>query len=86
MLIALTAEQEAWIRAQVETGAYASIEEAARRLIDDRIAELAGDASDDLAWAKPYVEEARAARARGDVMTLDEHRARNAARLAALGK
>ena len=34
---------------------------------------------DDLAWAKPYVNEARAAVARGDVVTLDEHKSRNAA-------
>ena len=40
--------------------------------------------SDDMAWAKPYVDEARADIARGDVITLYEHRARNAARLAAL--
>jgi len=53
-------------------------------LIDDRIAELAETGDDDMAWAKPYVDEARADMARGDVITLEEHRARNAARLAAL--
>ncbi|HLQ91744.1 MAG TPA: hypothetical protein VK148_17095 [Xanthobacteraceae bacterium] len=39
MLISLTAEQEAWLKARVATGEVASIEEAARRVIDDRIAE-----------------------------------------------
>jgi toxin ParE1/3/4 len=51
-------------------------------LIDDRIAELAheeGDEPDDMAWAKPLVDEARADIARGDVCTLEGHRARNAA-------
>jgi antitoxin ParD1/3/4 len=38
---------------------------------------------DDLAWAKPLVNEALADVARGDVITLQEHEARTAARLAA---
>jgi antitoxin ParD1/3/4 len=87
MAITLTPEQETWIKAHVATGDFASVEEAARQLIDDRIAELAIDEngdSDDMAWAKPYVDEARADMGRGDVITLEEHRARNAARLAAL--
>ena len=39
------------------TGDFASVEEAVRQLIDDRIAEIAsnGDGEqDDMAWAKPY--------------------------------
>jgi antitoxin ParD1/3/4 len=35
---------------------------------------------------KPYVDEALAAVARGDVMTLEEHKKRTAAHLAALKK
>jgi antitoxin ParD1/3/4 len=84
MPITLTPEQEAWIRAHVAAGDFASIEEAARQLIDDRIAELTEAGDDDLSWAKPYVDVARADMARGDLITLEEHRARNAARLAAL--
>jgi antitoxin ParD1/3/4 len=87
MSITLTPEQEMWIKAHVAAGDFASVEEGARQLIDDRIAELASDENgehDDMAWAKPYVDEARADIARGDVITLEEHRARNAARLAAL--
>jgi len=89
MSITLTPEQETWIKAHVATGDFASVEEAARQLIDDRIAELAHDDSDepdDVAWVKPLLDEARADMARGDVVTLEEHRARNAARLAALSK
>ena len=89
MLITLTPEQDTWIKAHVATGDFASVEEAARQMLDDRIAELAddeGDEHDDMAWAKPLVDEARAAIARGDVLTLEEHRARNAARRAALRK
>jgi antitoxin ParD1/3/4 len=89
MSITLTSEQETWLKAHVATGDFASVEDAARQLLDDRIAELGndeGDEHDDMAWAKPLVDEARAAIARGDVLTLEEHRARNAARRAALRK
>ena len=86
MPITLTPDQEAWIQAHVATGDFPSIEEAARQLIDDRIAELAVDDDDDMAWAKPLVDEALADIERGDVITLEEHRARNATRLAALRK
>ena len=85
MSITLTPEQEAWIKAHIATGDFASIEEAARQLIDDRIAELAAeDDDDDMAWAKPLVDEARAAIARGEFVSLEEHKAHNAALLASL--
>lgn len=84
MPITLTPEQEAWFEAHVATGDFASVEEAARQLIDERIAAFAAEGDDDMAWAKPYVDEARAAIARGEFITLEEHRTRNAARLAAL--
>jgi antitoxin ParD1/3/4 len=83
MSITLTPEQEAWCKAHVAAGVFASVAAAARQLIDERIAERAIEEGDDLSWAKPYVDEARAAVARGDVLTLDEHKSRNAARLAA---
>ncbi|HEY8072344.1 MAG TPA: hypothetical protein VIE47_10330 [Methylocystis sp.] len=85
MPITLTPDQEAWLQAHVATGDFASIEEAARQLIDERIAEIAAEDDDDLEWAKPLLDEARASIARGDVLTLEEHRARNAARRAARG-
>lgn len=84
MPITLTPQQEAWLKAHVASGDFASVEEAARQLIDERIAERAAEEGDDLAWAKPYVDEARAAVARGDVVTIDEHKSRNAVRLAAI--
>jgi antitoxin ParD1/3/4 len=89
MSITLTAEQDAWIKTHVAAGEFPSVEDAARQLIDDRIAQLSEgrlDDREDLAWAKPWVDEARADITRGDVLTLEEHRARNAARFAALRK
>lgn len=55
-----------------------------RQLLDERIAERMTEESDDLAWAKPYVDEAHIEVARGNVISREEHRARNAARLAAM--
>jgi antitoxin ParD1/3/4 len=84
MAITLTPEQEAWLGAHVASGDFASIEEAARQLIDERIAERAVEESDDMAWARPFVDEARAAVARGEFVSLEEHKAHNAALLASL--
>ena len=84
MPITLTPEQEAWLQAHVASGDFASVEDAARQLIDERIAERAAEQTDDLAWAKPYVDEARAAVARGEFVSLEQHRAHNAALLATL--
>jgi antitoxin ParD1/3/4 len=84
MLITLTAEQEAWLRTRVANGEFASIEEAARQLINERIAARAAEETDELAWAKPYVDEARDAVARGEFVSLEEHKAHNATLLAAL--
>jgi antitoxin ParD1/3/4 len=84
MTISLTPEQQAWISAHVARGDFASVEDAARQLLDERIAERAIEEQDDLAWAKPHVDEALADVVRGYVISRDEHRARNAARLAAL--
>ena len=80
MEITITPEQRAWLQAKVAAGHFSSIEEAAAAAITDS---MAGEV-DDFAWAAPYVEEARDAAARGDVLSLEEHRARNAARLDAL--
>jgi antitoxin ParD1/3/4 len=85
MPITLTPDQEAWLQAHVATGDFASIEEAARQLINERIAEIAAEDDDDLEWARPLLDEARASITRGDVLTLEQHRARNAARRATRG-
>lgn len=79
-MINLTAQQQAWLDAHIASGEFSSAEDAIAHLIDMRIAEE----TDDLSWAKPLVDEALAAVERGEVMTLEEHRARKAARLAAL--
>jgi antitoxin ParD1/3/4 len=83
MLVSLTPGQQAWPDAHVARGDFASVEDAARRLIDERIAERAAEEKDDLAWAMPDVNQALADVACGDVLSRDEHRTRNAARLAA---
>ena len=84
MTITLNPDQEARLKTRVESGDFASVEEAARQLIDEALAERALEESDDMAWAKPYVDEALAEVARGEVITLEEHEARNDARLAAM--
>jgi antitoxin ParD1/3/4 len=84
MTITLTPDQEARLKTRVESGDFASVEEAARQLIDEALAERALEESDDMAWAKPYVDEALAEVERGEVITLEEHEARNEARLAAM--
>ena len=84
MTITLNPEQEAWLEAHVASGDFASVEAAVRQLIGERIAERALEEGDDLAWAKPYIDEALAEIARGEEITLAEHKARSAARLAAL--
>ena len=84
MTITLTPAQQAWIDAHVARGDYVSAEEAARSLIDSAIGDRLSIEDDDLAWAKPLVDEALAASERGEVMSLEEHRARNKVRLAAM--
>ncbi|MBV9752559.1 MAG: hypothetical protein JO188_08575 [Hyphomicrobiales bacterium] len=83
MTITLTPEQEAWVASRLERGDFPSVEAAVRQLVGERIAEIVLE-EEDLAWAKSYVDEGLAAVERGDVITLAEHKARNAARLAAL--
>jgi antitoxin ParD1/3/4 len=84
MTITLHPDQEAKLKARVASGDFASVEEAARRLIDEALVQRALEESDDMAWAKPFVDEALGEVARGEEITLEEHKARNAARLAAL--
>jgi antitoxin ParD1/3/4 len=71
MNITLPREQQEWLQAQVEAGAYESVEDAVASI-------LAGYMQldfDDLEWAKPLIEEARASAERGETMTLEEYRA-----------
>ncbi|WP_294541932.1 hypothetical protein [uncultured Rhodoblastus sp.] len=84
MTITLKPDQEAWLKTRVASGDFASAEEAARQLIDERISERELEETDDLAWAKPYVDEAEADVARGAVIPIEEHEARMDAFLAAM--
>jgi antitoxin ParD1/3/4 len=70
MNITLPREQQEWLEAQVKAGAYESIDEAVASIL----AEHMQPDIDDLEWAKPLVEEARAAAERGETMTLEEYR------------
>lgn len=81
MRINLTPEQEAWLKSHFAISDETSVEMAARAMLDERIAEWEAD---DLDWAMPQVEEGLEALARGDSLTLDEHKAHIAARIAAL--
>ncbi len=72
MNIDLNPEQEAWLRARVASGDFTSIDEAARQLIDERIVERELE-EDDMAWAKPFVDEGLAALERGDVVSGEEY-------------
>jgi len=77
MTIQLSPEQQRWLEAQVEAGHFSSLEQA----VAVAIADLMATVEDDLDWAKPLLDEARASIARGEGMTLEEHRARIAAKL-----
>jgi antitoxin ParD1/3/4 len=77
MHITLSPAQQAWLESKVANGEFASLQEAASAAITDSMA--AG--IDDLAWARPYVQRARDDLLHGDVLTLEEHRGRMAARL-----
>jgi len=68
MNITLPAEQERWLKTRIANGEFQSAEDAVRQLIAERMI-IDGD---DMAWAKPLVDEARAAVARGDKSSLEE--------------
>jgi len=69
MTITLTPADHAWLAKQVAAGRFPSLEAA----LSAAVAELkARDSAPDLAWAKPLVDESRAAIARGEGVSLDE--------------
>jgi antitoxin ParD1/3/4 len=85
MAITPTPERHALIDDHISCGDFTSVEHAARQLIDERIAERAAEEdTDDLARAKPYLDEALADIAHGRVLTLEDHDARMDAVLAAM--
>jgi antitoxin ParD1/3/4 len=81
MNIRLSADQQRWLEEQVAAGRFASIDDAVAFAVADLMG--AGDA-DDLAWAKPDVDEARTAAARGEVVSGEDAIADIDAQFAAL--
>ena len=80
MNVTLPVEQQKWLEAEVAAGRFASIDEA----LAVAVADLMSIQSDDLALARPYVEQARASVARGDVLSGEEFFKRLDARYEAL--
>lgn len=80
MKVALPSEQMKWLEAEVAAGHFKSVDDA----ISAAVAGLMTAQHDDLAWAKPYVEQAREAVARGDVTAGDDFIRRLDSKLASL--
>jgi len=67
MNIKLPPEQEKWLEAEVAAGSFSSIDEAVA------VADLMAIHHDGFAWAKPFVDQARASVARGDILSGEEY-------------
>ena len=80
MSISLPRTQQEWLEAQAKAGAYSSLDDAVTGIVSEH---MQFDI-DDLAWARPLVDEARAAAERGETMTLEEYRAMIAERFGKL--
>ena len=68
MTITLTPEQQHWLETEVAAGRLPSVEDAVRMAVAD----FKAINTEDLRWAKPYVDEARASVARGEVIGGDD--------------
>ena len=68
MTITLPPGLQKWLEAQVAAGRFSSVDDA----IAVAVADLMAIDEDDLAWAKPYVDEALASVERGDVISGEE--------------
>jgi antitoxin ParD1/3/4 len=68
MNVSLPKEQLEWLEAEGAAGHFSSIDEA----LALAVAELKSLHENDLAWAKPYVDEARDQVARGETLSGDE--------------
>ncbi len=68
MTITLRPDQQKWLEEQVAAGRFLSVDDA----VAIAVADLIEAADNDLAWAKPYVEEAQAAAARGEAVSLED--------------
>jgi hypothetical protein len=67
-MINLTPEQQRWLEAEVAAGRLPSVEDAVRMAVAD----FKAINTDDLRWAKPYVDDARQSVARNEVVSGEE--------------
>jgi hypothetical protein len=67
-MITLTPEQQHWLEAEVAAGRLPSVEDAVRMAVAD----FKAINTDDLRWAKPYVDEARESVKRGEGVSGEE--------------
>ena len=72
MTVTLSPDQLAWIEARVARGEYGDVDEAIRSLLAGAIAERDDVEDDDMAWAKPLVDEALAEIERGEAIVVDD--------------
>lgn len=80
MKVALPPEQMEWLEAEVSAGRFNSVDDA----MAAAVAALMSARDDDLAWAKRYVEQARASVERGDVISGQEFFERLESKLSSL--
>jgi Arc/MetJ-type ribon-helix-helix transcriptional regulator len=69
MKVTLPPDQQKWLETQIAAGAFASMDEA----LATAVADLMSIHTDDLVWAKAYVDQARQSIARGDVLAGEEY-------------
>jgi antitoxin ParD1/3/4 len=81
MTITLAPQQLEWLEQQVADGTFESIEDAVRLAVAD----LMALDTDDLAWAKPLVDEARVSVARGEGISAEAVKAEIDAYLKSIG-
>jgi antitoxin ParD1/3/4 len=70
MTVTLSAEQRAWLEAEVAAGRFASIEDGVSAAVE-HLRQQSADHGD-LSWAKPLIDEARASLARGEGISLED--------------
>jgi antitoxin ParD1/3/4 len=69
MNVNLSPKQRRWLEAEVSAGRFASVDEA----VEIAVSALIAIEADDLAWAKPKVDEVRASVARGEIVSCDDY-------------
>lgn len=69
MNVNLSLKQRRWLEAEVSAGRFASVDEA----VEMAVSALMDLETDDLSWAKPQVDEARASIMRGETIASDDY-------------